>query len=246
MEELKKYARISGVLIIAIGGFRVLLTGEYFGIPLFNYVNFSNLIIYTVDVLRGLLYNVAPVVFYLIFENAIIRCKFAKWIARVLEIRCITWLILISTVLFSIIYWFYLLPLKMGYCTNMGVKYLFEFLIILIGYLVTRFRLIDAGLATYALIVLFLYVYMKVNLRYEVYATSHPSHIIVTHKDSKLDTLSMMVTNTPDFFFFKDLANKTVIIPASDVHKVTVDTNFAKQEALRDCLPCWIARHMKN
>src|ERR1700727_75674 len=78
MNDFLKYLPIATIILFSIGAFRMVLFGNQYRIPFFNYLNFSNLLSYTSDIVHGLLYSAIPLVIFLVAKE--------EWKALLLKI----------------------------------------------------------------------------------------------------------------------------------------------------------------
>jgi hypothetical protein len=116
----------------------------------------------------------------------------------------------------------------------MALKMFAEIVIVYIIIFLRWHFTVDFILLVYSAIVFFLILFIKINAKYESYATNSPivgGKSIVRFKEEKFKLLenATMVTNTPDFVFLKN-SDTTFVIPMSEILMIeTIDTAKKKR-----------------
>lgn len=213
MDDLIKLVPLFTAALFFIVALKIQFLGRLFKIPLSNFLNISNLLTNTFDVINGMLYFVAPIILFLILKESIIEAiNGCAWFIS-------TGIVLICGIIIAYrFYW-----KDMTFKQNMILKYLAEIGLFSAGILwhnslgSAHFDLVKLSLG-----VAFIFMYLKIGVKYEVYATvgsGHPMEVRVSFKDLKEPkTFFGFATNTVEYIFIKDTATSTItIIPASQI-----------------------------
>jgi hypothetical protein len=219
MDELIKDIPLFTALLFFIVALRMILQSEQFEVPVFNYLNVSNLLTASFDVIRGLLYYAVPVIVFLMWKKPITAMiDGGPWWLFV-------GLLIICAIASGIGYY----SKKMTRWRNLVVKGLFELILLLIGVLLHNFCGVgDFQIVKLALGVVFLYGYMKINGKHEKFVNARVAterEVKIIFKDDPDEKRPLIVdgvfTNTMEFAFVQNAKNKEfLVLPMSEIRSI--------------------------
>jgi hypothetical protein len=221
-EKITASGTVVTTVILALGAFKMIIWGEHFNIPFFNYLNFSNLIQYAFGEVRTLIVDIAlPVSIFLIWKQ--------YWIDALRN--CKIWLLYTIAIVLAIVAY---LGFKFCDRTQMTEFILLTFVqigIFSVGLALKRCSQIKQfDLVKIFLFALFLFSFVKINSNMEfnsIQKNRRNFYYLITFKDSahKPDVIKgkrYVITNTFDFIFVQDDSlNSITAIPMSEIHSIT-------------------------
>jgi hypothetical protein len=226
MKELKEYTAVITILLIGLGAFRILLFGEYYHISLWTFINFSNILAYTFDVLRGLIYYAPLVMFFVGFKS-----RFAPWL---LSVHC-CWYVSGAILSFGVCVIWYKYGL-LTFETARWLKYLLLLSVFLVGIIIKQWDVkakpwypvvTDFSMIKLALTIGFLYCYLKIDLQCSIYnvntAKKTTKSMLVLKNLNKYDTITTdstkyVILSTAEYVFLHNESDSsTTSIPVSNV-----------------------------
>jgi hypothetical protein len=212
--------------LFALGAFRILLQSERLDKPLFNFVNLSNILIFTFDIVRNLLYYLFPVFLFLTWPTFF-------WGM----VTSIHWCVLVAVCLgcLSVAYWYR--KILMTRKRDFLVKYVWELGLFLSAALIKEFFspenfvFVESGA-----VILFLYGHVKISHQYELYLIGLESKKrtvqIINFKSGNLNALELpndeyAVESGREFIFIekKDKSSFS-IIQMSEVRSIEMRENI--------------------
>ena len=206
MKELKDYTAIISILLFGIGACRILFIGEYYHISLWSFINLSNILAYTFDVLRSLIYYAVPVLFFVIFKP-----RLSPWL-KTFKVR--DYCILAGILLTIFCLWYYLGD--MNFISTFLLKYVLLAFLFFVGVIAKfwseksgteRLLIRDFDTVKFSLLIVFLYCYLKVDFKFS-------KNDINTRKRSTVSTIVMKLPDNRDSIVVTDSTRYVVLSTA--------------------------------
>lgn len=222
MKDLKKYLPLGTAMLFGLAAFNEILTGEHYDVPLFNYQNFSNILVFTFNLVRGLSWYALPILIFLTWKSLFVDL-----------VTKIPLTILIIYVLLAICYvsWQYY-GVDMSFYPNRFAILIAESGIFGIGVILkSKQASIDFEIVKLSFLLLFLFLYVKINFKNNIHEINKNRDIlynVIKYKDDKKqpDTLmdnKHLITNTIDFVFTYDEKGKVfTAIPMSEIKSISI------------------------
>jgi hypothetical protein len=218
------YITIATTILFSLGAFRMLLVGNNYKAAFFNFLNFSNLLVYTFNIVHGLLYSAIPVVVFFLWKTSIVQMiGTCSW--------CIYMIILVLSIL-SV--WYFYFKVKMSYRINFILKYVTELGVFSAGVLLWKCPKIENfSLVVLGLIIVFLFLFLKITTKFEYHKSSQAALTQIQTINLKngespliLTDGSLIITNTMEFVFIHDKANKAFrVIPMAEIKSIEYTIN---------------------
>ena len=235
MENTKSLAGYTVAILIFMSAMRVFLETQGFGIPIMNFISFSNMAIYALDILYGTWKFIVAGCFLVVFRD-----KIDEYIIIIVnQIKkpfSLGWALLIAFVAIGILScWFYE-NLSMTYCKSILLEWiLFAGLGFFGIWAIYCCNIKDLRFLFLTLIFSFGFLVTKVTVKYERYLTdSNPlACTIIKFKDKTLDFVSgekrRFITSTLDFAFTYDSTTSSyTAYPMSEVLSIENQGNIGK------------------
>jgi hypothetical protein len=219
----KTFIPIATFYLFGIGAVKILLFGEHYHLAVNNYINFSNLLEHTFDVLRSLLYFSVPVVAFILWKDGLIP-KLMKPITVCISVA----IFCISASIF--IYSYYCVTIT--YCASLWLKGLLEMGVFCAGIVIVKYKLVrNFELVKFAFLICFLYIFLKVDNKFTIYSIDkgkdRVSQIVLKADGIKESTICTnggfyIILNTADFvFLYNDTTQSVTTIPMTNIYSFT-------------------------
>ena len=182
MDDIIKLIPVFTIALFFIVALKMQFLARALHTPLSNFLNFSNLLTNTFDFINGSLVFIAFIVIFLIWKNYFIGL-IAKW-----PLWSIAIVIAICVCVVGINFYY---NKKMTYRLSIALKFMAEIGLFFVGILFHNYiRAANFDLVKLSLGVLFIFMYLKINLKFELYATvglRHGAVLTVTFKDDSAE-----------------------------------------------------------
>jgi hypothetical protein len=222
----KNVIPIATFLLFGIGAIKVLLFGDQYHLAVYNFTSFSNILEYTFDISRGLLYSAIPIVAFIIFQHELIPFLKRR------NVVCISFTLLCIS---ALCFWYCYKKITMTYPANFWLKYLLEAGIFFAGVWLKSCKWVgNFEIVKLALLVSFLYLYLQIENKFLTHVIddgkSKVSKIILKTHANTNDTIftnrqQYMILNSSDFvFLYNDTTQSITAIPMASILSFTTDT----------------------
>jgi hypothetical protein len=222
LEMIASVGAVVTAVILALGAFKMMIWGEHFNIPFFNYLNFSNLIQYAFGEIRTLIVD--------IFFTVTVFLLWKQWFIEKLG-NLNVWLVTITSVILGILVIICTKFLNIRECQEYWVVLVLQFGIFAAGLALKKCTAIKQfELVKLSLFALFLFSFVKINSNVEftsIQANRNKFYSVIMFKDSarKTDIIKAnryIITNTFDYVFVQnDSPYSVTIIPTNEISSIT-------------------------
>jgi hypothetical protein len=226
--DFKTIGGYTAGLLIFMSAMRLLLQTQEFGIPIMDFVSFSNMIEYVLDVLYGtwpfIFISCLVILFRFQIDTFIINQRTRNsWLFRA---STLWWIIGPLVVIVVYIYEF----VSFGYSTSLFLKSAIFIGIGLVGIWVRYFRRVtENNILLASMIFAFVFLSTKVVICYEnnLYTSRQPVYTMIKFKDPGKnppfisDSINRFVTSTMDFAFtYNSSAKRYTAYPMSGIFSI--------------------------
>ena len=247
------FASLSGfsaAILLYMSIVRIFLGTQRYGIPIMNFVSFSNILAYVLDVLYGLTGFIIVTSIIFLFRIEIYKLIVGHINCTILGLSFGNILIVLSFLFaatITFIYWGKRLrihKMKLNKCRTWILKISLYLLIGLIGFFAKFYCAIqETSLLILSMVFIFSWLFTKVVVQYELDGWEDDSHCIteISFKDGRDAIISnenvRYVANTMEFvFMFDKRDNSYIAYPMSEIRSLKnngVDISMRKRKCFK-------------
>jgi hypothetical protein len=239
-------------LLFSIAAIKILLLGEHYDVGLSGYLNFANLLVFTFDTLRNLLYFILPVLIYILrkdwiheqVQRLLMKIRLGIPLNPNLKASVLWALVVLSAIITGCWYKHDFLP-----GASMYVKYICEAGVFCGWLLAKNWKLIDLRLLKFCLLISFLVMYIKLDFKSSMnmvpeWKSKIHGKIVLKYlniKDSTicLDSVTYPIFNTTDYLFiYNDTTKLTSVFPVVNILSFTSSESNSSWQACKNDSCC--------